>query len=157
MGKGYPNVAMRALPLISLLLLPSCGWVNFSRNVSNDELRLRSEVRAYYDEVARAFASGNAEALSRLYDRAIARPMNREQILDWARIFFAQHGRASFKIDHIEFERLGYENAVVVLRYRVETSDGRGGFSAIERSNLVKRGRRWVVTSWEKIPPIMSE
>ena len=76
---------MRALPLVTALLLSACGWVSFGRIVSDDELRLRSEVRSYYDEVARAFATGNAEALSRLYDPAIARPMTREQILAWGK------------------------------------------------------------------------
>ena len=143
---------MRALPLVTALLMSACGWVSFGRIVSNDELRLRAEVRSYYDEVARAFATGNAEALSRLYDPAIARPMTREQILAWGQDFFGKHGPASFKIDHVEYERLGYENAVVLLRYHVETADGQGGFGGTERDQLVKHGRRWIMASWEKVP-----
>lgn len=133
-------------------LLSSCGYVSFGRKVSNDELRLRSDVRAYYDEVVQNFAAANADALALLFDAAIAKPMTREKILAWGKDFFAQHGPASFKIERIEYERLGYENAVVLLTYRVETKDGKGNFGGTERDHLAKRGRRWVITSWEKIP-----
>ncbi|MBI4061298.1 MAG: hypothetical protein HY403_07690 [Elusimicrobia bacterium] len=143
---------MRASRLATAaLLLSSCGYVSFARRISDDELRLRSDVRAYYDEVARAFAVGNADALTLLFDAAMTKPMTREQVAAWGRDFFAKHGPASFKIDRMEYERLGHENAVVLLSYRVETKDGSGNFGGTERDSLSKRGRRWVVTSWEKI------
>ena len=144
---------MRALPLLLILLIPACGWVSFGRKVSEDELRLRTDVRSYYDEVARAFALGDAEVLTRLFDPSIAKPMTREQILAWGKDFFAKHGAASFKIERIEYERLGYENAVVLLTYRVETKDGKGNFGGTERDYLIKRGRQWNVTAWEKASP----
>lgn len=143
---------MRLLPLLLASLAASCGWVSFGRKVSDDELRLRSEVRAYYDDVARAFASGNADALTLLFDPAIARPMTRAQIQAWGADFFKEHGPASFKVEKVDYERLGYESAVVVLTYRVETKDGKGAFGGVERDELAKRSRRWTVTAWEKIP-----
>jgi len=142
---------MRPIPVIAAVLLSACGYVSFGRTVSDDELRLRSSVRAYYDEVVRAFAAGNPESLTMLFDAAIAKPMTREQISAWGKDFFAKHGPASFKVVRVEYERLGYENAVVLLTYRVETRDGKGNFGGTERDTLAKRGRRWVVTSWEKV------
>jgi hypothetical protein len=144
---------MRTL-LLAALLLTGCAYVDvgFGRKVSDDEIRLRSEVRAYYDDVARTFAAGNAEALALMFDAAIAKPMTREKILAWGRKFFGEHGPASFKVEKVEFERLGYENAVVLLTYRVETKDGNGNFGGTERDVLVKRGRRWTMTEWEVVP-----
>ncbi len=142
---------MRYAPLFATLLLSSCGYVSFGRTVSDDELRLRSSVRSYYDEVVQAFAAGNAEALTLLFDAAITKPMTREQIAAWGKDFFAKHGPASFKVKKVEHERLGYENAVVLLTYRVETKDGVGNFGGMERDYLTKRGRRWVITAWEKV------
>ncbi|MDD5304121.1 MAG: hypothetical protein PHS14_13555 [Elusimicrobia bacterium] len=142
---------MRLLPFAVAVLLSACGYVSFARKVSDDELRLRAGVRAYYDEVAQAFTAGNHEALALLFDAAIAKPMTREQIAAWGKDFFAAHGPASFKVERVEYERLGYENAVVLLTYRVETKDGKGNFGGTERDYLTKRGRRWIVTSWEKV------
>ena len=144
---------MRAIPLAALLLASSCSWVTvgFGRAVSDDELRLRADVRAYYDDVVQAFAAGNPDALAQLFDAAIAKPMTHAQILDWGRKFFGEHGTASFKIEKFEYERLGYENAVILLTYRVETKTGKGAFGGTERDYLVKRGKRWIVTAWEKV------
>ena len=142
---------MRLLPILVALLLVSCGYVSFGRKVGDDELRLRTDVRSYYDEVVQVFAAGNADALALLFDAAIAKPMTREQILAWGKKFFGEHGHASFKVEKVEYERLGYENAVVLLTYRVETGDGKGNFGGVERDYLVKRGRRWVVSSWETV------
>ena len=142
---------MRAITVLLVSLISACGWVSFGRKVSDDELRLRSDVRAYYSEVARAFAGGNAEALTQLFDAPITKPMTREQISAWGKDFFAKHGAASFKVESLDYERLGYENAVVLLAYRVETKDGSGSFAATERDHLVKRGRRWVISAWEKV------
>ena len=147
---GYPS-GMRALLLLTAVVLASCGYVSFARKVSDDELRLRSDVRAYYDEVVQAFALGNADALTLLFDTTITKPMTREQISAWGKDFFVKHGPASFRVECVEYERLGYENAVVLLTYRVVTKDGQGDFGGTERDTLTKRGRRWVVTSWEKV------
>jgi len=144
-------VQMRIIPIAALLLLSACGYVSFGRKVSDDELRLRADVRAYYDEVVQAFATGNADALTLLFDGAIAKPMTREQIAAWGRKFFGEHGAAKFKVESVEYERLGYENAVVLLSYRVETKDGKGSFGGVERDYLSKRGRRWVITAWEPV------
>lgn len=142
---------MRLFPILAAVLLSSCGYASFGRKVSDDELRLRSDVRAYYDEVVQAFAAGNPDALVLLFDAAITKPMTRERISAWGKDFFAQHGPASFKVERVEYERLGYENAVVLLTYRVVTKDGKGNFGGTERDYLTKRGRRWVVASWEKV------
>ncbi len=142
---------MRALLILAAVLLSSCAYVSFGRKVSDDELRLRSDVRAYYDEVVQAFALGNENALVMLFDAAITKPMTRDQIQVWGKDFFKKYGAASFKVEHIEYERLGYESAVVLLTYRVETKNGNGNFGGTERDYLLKRGRRWVVTSWEKV------
>lgn len=144
---------MRALFLAAAAaLLASCGYVSFGRAVSDEEMLLRDSVRGYYDEVAVAFAAGNADALALLFDAAIAKPMNREQITAWGRDFFAKHGPGRFKVEKLEYERLGHESAVVLLTYRVETVDGKGNFGGVERDYLAKRGKRWLVTSWEKVP-----
>jgi hypothetical protein len=140
---------MRILPIAAALLLGSCGYVSFGRKVSDDELRLRADVRSYYDEVVTAFAAANPDALVLLFDAEIAKPMTRESIAAWGKDFFAKHGSAKFKIDHVEYERLGHVNAVVLLTYHVETADGKGGFGGTERDYLARRGRSWVITSWE--------
>lgn len=139
--------------LLAAVALSGCGYVSFGRKVGDDELRLRSSVRSYYDEVVQAFAAGNPDALTMLFDGAIAKPMTREQIQAWGKKFFADNGPASFKIERVEYERLGYENAVVLLTYRVTTKGGKGDFGGTERDTLAKRGRRWVVTEWEKADP----
>ncbi len=146
---------MRAVPLLLLLAASACSVfdVGFGRKVSDDELRLRTDVRAYYDEVIAAFALGNADALTRLFDPAIAKPMTRDQIQAWGTKFFAENGGAAFKVERLEFERLGFENAVVLLTYSVKTKGGKGDFGGTERDYLVKRGKRWIMTSWEKADP----
>lgn len=143
---------MRALFLAAAAaLLASCGYVSFGRAVSDEEMLLRDSVRGYYDEVAVAFAAGNADALALLFDASIAKPMTRDQITAWGRDFFAKHGPGRFKVVKLEYERLGHESAVVLLTYRVETLDGKGDFGGVERDYLAKRGKRWLVTSWEKV------
>lgn len=134
-------------------LLGGCISLNFGRSVSQAELELRGEIKSYYNEVAMAFASGNAEALAGLFDSGIARPMSQDQIRAWGKDFFTKHGPASFKIEKIDFEQLGHVSAVVTITYRVETKDGQGSFSATERDELAHRdNRRWYVTAWEKLP-----
>ena len=41
----------------------------------------------------------------------------------------------------------------MLLTYRVETKDGKGNFGGTERDYLIKRGRQWNVTAWEKASP----
>lgn len=144
---------MRRLALASLLLLSGCITVGFGRKIGDDELRLRDEVKAYYAQVASAFAAGNEQALAELFDPAIAVPMTQEQIQAWGKKFFAENGPAAFKVEKLEFEGLGRVEGVVLLTYRVETRDGKGSFGGVERDRLVKRGRRWFVASWEKVSP----
>jgi hypothetical protein len=133
--------------------LGGCISLNFGRPVSDDELVLRGEIKSYYNEVGMAFAGGNAEALAGLFDAAIARPMTQDQIRSWAADFFAKHGPASFRLEKIEFERVGHPSAVVTITYRVETKDGQGSFGGTERDELAHRAnRRWYTTAYEKIP-----
>ena len=142
----------RFLAAAALLLLSGCVRLDFSRKVDNPELILRGEIRSYFDQVAAAFAAGNADALANLFDPGVARPMTRDQILAWGRDFFHQHGPARFKIEKLEFERVGHVGAVVLLTYKVETSGGKGDFGGVERDEMVKRGGRWYVSGWEKLP-----
>jgi len=143
------------LPLLAAaaFLLGGCISLNFGRKVTDEELELRGEIKSYYNEVAMAFAGGNADALTGLYDAGIGRPMTKDQIHAWATDFFGKHGPASFKIDGIDFEQVGHVSAVVVIKYRVETRDGQGSFGGRERDELAHRdNRRWYVTAWEKLP-----
>lgn len=145
---------VRASALAALAGL-SCGCgltFRFDRKISEEELLLRSEVRAYYSEVASAFAAGNGAALAALYEPGISHPMTKERIAAWGDDFFAKHGPAGFKVERLEFEKVGHVSAEVVLTYRVETRDGEGSFGGVERDQLVKRGRRWSVASWDKLP-----
>lgn len=141
------------LPLAAAGFLGGCVSLNFGRNVTDEELVLRQEIKSYYNEVGMAFAGGNAEALAGLYDAAIAKPMTKDQIRAWAADFFAKHGPAAFKLDKLEFEQVGHVSAVVTIVYRVETKDGAGSFGGTERDELAHRdNRRWYVTAWEKLP-----
>lgn len=145
----------RLLPLAAAALaLSACGGisVNFNRKVSEEELILRDEVKNYYAEVAAAFAAGNSAALAELYEPGISHPMTKEQIRAWGDDFFKKHGPAAFKARKIDFEGVGHVEAEVLLTYRVETRDGDGSFGGTERDHLVKRGRRWSVASWDKVP-----
>ena len=138
---------------LAALALSACGvTLDFSRKVTNEELILRDELRAYYGEVAETFAGGNSQALTELFEPGIAKPMTREQIKAWADGFFGEHGPARFKVEKLNFEKVGHVSAEVVLTYRVETRDGKGSCGGVERDFLVKRGRRWSVASWEKLP-----
>lgn len=150
------HFARGAALTLTAAAVAGCGLgLNFGRKVSHEELILRGEIRSYYDEAAAAFAAGNAELLASLYDPAIARPMTREQIVAWGLDFFHKHGPARFRVEKVDFERVGHVSAVVVLTYRVETRDGDGSFGGTERDELVKRGRRWSMTAWEKLPELL--
>jgi len=141
----------RALLLaVTALAFAGCGWISFQRPLSDDELRLERDVRSYYTEVAAAFATGNAQALTSLFDPSITEPMTRPDIAKWAEDFFAKHGRAGFKIVSLDFEQLAYERAVVDIRYRVTTPDGQGSFAGSEIDTLVKKNGRWYTARWEK-------
>jgi hypothetical protein len=142
---------MKALaPVAIAAALAACGWVSFQRPLTNDELRLEREVRSYYTEVRAAFATGNPQALSGLFDPEITDPMTRPDIEKWAADFFGKHGRGSFKISAFDFDELGFQRAVVRFHYRVDTPDGQGGFSGYERDTLVKKNGRWYTARWEK-------
>ena len=141
-----------ALCAAAAALLGACVRLDFSRKISDEEYVLRTELRSYYDQVAAAFAGGNAEALAGLFDSAISRPMTREQVAAWGREFFGAHGPARFKVEALDYERVGHVSASVVLSYRVETRDGAGSFRGVERDELVKRRGRWYTASWERLP-----
>jgi hypothetical protein len=141
----------RALAFLALLAASSgCGVVSFRKPPTDEELRLTGEVRSYYAEVQRAFAAGNPQALSSLFDASITRPMSKAEIDAWAEKFFAEHGRARFRILSFEIDDLGHEQALVTLKYAVEPADGTGGFGATEQDSLVKRNGRWYTRSWER-------
>lgn len=140
-----------ALLAAAALALAGCGWISFQRPPTDDELRLEREVRGYYTQVGTAFAAGNAQALTSLFDPSITEPMTRPEIAKWAEEFFAKHGRAGFKIASIDFEQLAFERAVVTIRYRVTTPDGQGGFEGAEIDTLVKKNGRWYTARWEKL------
>jgi hypothetical protein len=143
------------VPLLALAaaVLGGCVSLNFGRPVSEEEVILRDEIRAYYNEVGATFAAANADALANLYDAGIARPMTKDKIREWGNDFFAKHGPASFKITKIDFEQVGHVSAVVTIAYRVDTRDGAGSFAGTERDELAHRdGRRWYVTAWDKLP-----
>lgn len=143
---------MRLLTLLAAACLASgCVRLSFARG-DDDERRLRAEVHAYYAEVSAAFATGSADALAARFDPAIAKPMTHAQIRDWGDEFFGEHGPASFKAEALDFESLGYREAVAVLTYRVKTRTGKGDFGGRERDFLVKKNGRWMVAAWEKLP-----
>lgn len=144
---------MRRALFLGLLSLGACVRLDMGRRVSDDEQRLRREIESYYVEVAAAFAAANPDALSTLFDSAIKTPMTREQIRAWATEFFGKHGPARFKVEKLEFERLGYESGVVTLSYRVETRSGEGSFGGVERDVFMKKHGKWVMTGWEKLSP----
>lgn len=144
---------MRRALLLVLLSVGACVRLDLGRRVSDDELRLRRELEGYYIDAAAAFAAGSPEALAALYDPAITKPMTLAQIRKWGEDFFGKHGPARFKVEKLEFDRLGYESAVVTLTYRVETRSGEGNFGGVEQDEFVKRRGRWLMTKWENIPP----
>jgi hypothetical protein len=142
----------RVLLLVLLAAGSACVWLDMGRRVSDDERRIQRELEAYYVEAAAAFATGSAEALAALYDPAISKPMTLPQIRDWGVKFFGEHGPARFKVEKLEFDRVGYENAVVTLTYKVETKTGKGDFGGVEQDVFVKKKGRWLMTEWEKVP-----
>lgn len=142
----------KALPVLLLALGSACVSVDMGRRLSDDERRLQRELEAYYLEASAAFATGSAEALAALYDPSISRPMTLTQIREWGVKFFGEHGPARFKVEKLEFDRVGYENAVVTLTYKVQTKDGKGDFGGVEQDIFVKKKGRWLMTAWEKVP-----
>lgn len=142
----------RALLLALLALGSACVRLDMGRKLGDDELRLRRELEGYYVEAAAAFATGSPEALAALYEPSIRKPMTRQQIKDWGAKFFGEHGPARFKVVKLEFDRLGYESALVTLTYKVETKTGKGDFGGVEQDEFVKKNGRWLMTAWEKVP-----
>ena len=135
----------------ALLATAGCGYVSFRKPMTDDELRLEREIRGYYAEIRAAFAAGNPQSLATLFDPNITSPMSRPEVERWAEKFFAEHGRAHFKIEGFSLDELAFERAVVTLRYRVDTPDGRGGFGGAERDTLVKKSGRWYTAAWERL------
>lgn len=143
-----------SLALTALAAGCSSFSLNFGRPVTEEEMILREQIRSYYDQVAAAFAAGNADALAGLFDAGIARPMTQDKIRAWAKEFFEKHGPAGFKVSKIDYERVGHVTSVVTITYRVTTRDGDGSFGGTERDQLVQRtGRQWYVTAWDKLSP----
>jgi hypothetical protein len=130
--------------------LSSCGYVSFERAKTPDEVRLEQSVRGYYGDVRRAFAVGNADALTSLFSPSITHPMTQAQIRAWADKFFAEHGRARMRVEKLDVDELSFVRAVVTLSYRVETTDGKGSFGGAERDVLERRDGRWFIASWDK-------
>ena len=142
------------LPVLgALLVLGGCGYVSFRPPPTQDELITRGEIKSFYERLAQAFAIGNPDALSSLFSPSITHPMTMEQIRDWSRKFFAEHGKAHFKVLKLSIESLSYINAVVVLTYQVDTPDGKGSFGDTERDSLVRSHGQWYVASWDKVDP----
>lgn len=144
---------MRLAPaLVAAALLSGCGYVGFGRGVTTDEMILQQEIRSFYNDVQRAFTVSNPDALASLFDPSITHPMTHAEIKAWGEKFFGEHKDSRFKIEKLEFNELGYLQAVVTLTYKVETPDGKGGFGGTEEDKLVKRRKRWYVASWDKVP-----
>jgi hypothetical protein len=141
------------LTLLAACSLAACGYVSFGRRISDDEYRLRGEVKEFYTSVQEAFASGNADKLASLFSPSITHPMSHNEVRKWAEDFFRQNKSARFHIEQLDIESVSFVQAVALLKYRVETPDGKGGFDGMERDNLVKDGRHWYVASWEKVRP----
>lgn len=142
---------MRRVLFLGLLGLAACLRLDLGRRVSDDELRLRRELEGYYLEAAAAFAAASPDALAALFDPAIKKPMTQERIRAWAEAFFREHGPAKLRVEALEFERVGFESAVVRVRYRVDTADGKGAFAASERDEFAKKRGKWLITGWEKL------
>jgi hypothetical protein len=138
--------------ILTSFLIGGCGWISFRKPPTDDELRVERELRLYYTEVKRSFAVGNPQALASLFDASITRPMSKPEIERWSEDFFKAHGRASFTIQKFELDELGADRAVVTIRYRVDTPDGKGSFAGVESDELVKRNGRWYIAGWEKLP-----
>jgi hypothetical protein len=137
--------------LVGLSGLLSCSYISFQRPPTDDEILLRQSLKAYYNEVQSAFAAGNPAALASLFSPSITRPMTQGEIRAWADKFFAEHGRARFKIKGLEIEELSFVRAVVTLTYSVETPDGKGGFAGTERDILERARGRWSIAAWDKL------
>lgn len=131
--------------------LSGCGWISFARNKTQDELVLESAIRSYYDEVKTVFAVGNPDALAALFTPSISKPMTQPQIRDWAQKFFSAHHGVTMHIDAMDIEQVGWQKALVDIKYRVTTSDGAGAFVGEETDSLVHQNGRWFIDSWVKV------
>lgn len=140
------------LAALTCLTLSGCGWISFRKPPTDDEIRLRAELKSYYGDVQTAFAVGNAQGLAVLFDPSITTPMTKREIEAWGDKFFGEHGRASFKLEKFELDEMGAGRAVATIRYSVTTPTGKGSFGGTERDELVKKNGRWYVSAWEKIP-----
>ena len=143
---------MRAGWAILVLFVSGCGFISFRKPRTDDELRVERELRLYYTEIKSSFAVGNSQSLASLFDSNITRPMSKPEIEKWAEDFFKAHGRASFTIQKFELDELGADRASVTIHYRVEPQDGKGAFGGAETDELIKKGGRWYIAGWEKLP-----
>lgn len=128
-----------------------CGYISFQKPPTDDELRLKAEVHGYYDEVARAFATANPDALTSLFASSITHPKTQDQIRDWAKTFFKENGPARFHVRKLEFDEISFVRASLRISYTVETKSGRGDFGGIEQDELIQHQGHWFTASWEKV------
>ena len=135
------------------LLSAGCGWVSFSRRMSDEEVEVRQELVAYYAKVQEAFAAGSPDYLTSLFAASITKPMTLPQIADWAKTFFAAHANAVFHVKKLDFDSVGLGSAEVTLSYWVETPDHEGEFGGVERDQLIKIHGQWRISSWEVVDP----
>jgi hypothetical protein len=145
----------RILPILVpvILLGAACGGVSFGRRVSDDEMIIQQEIHSYYNQIQEAFATANPDALAALFAPSITHPMTHQEIADWANKFFKENRNGHFKVEKLTFEGLSYIKASVVLAYKVETPDGKGDFSGVERDTLTKDHGHWYVAAWDKVDP----
>ncbi len=120
--------------------------------MTHEEGRVEAEVRSYYRDVQKAFSARDPQALAALFDPAITQPMTHGQILDWGRKFYGENSEVRFHIDKLDVRDLGPGRAVVNLRYHVTTKDNKADFGGAEIDTLVRRGGKWLMTEWEKVP-----
>ncbi len=138
--------------LVLGLCAAACVKVAFRRPPAPEELAREREIRDFYLEVAKVFATADAEGLAALYEPGISKPMTLGQIRAWGVKFFKEHGPARFHVEKLTLDAVGYRRATVTLTYRVTTASGKGDFGGTELDEFQKSGERWRVSSWEKIP-----
>jgi hypothetical protein len=133
------------------VLLAGCGGVSFRKPASDDELRLKREVQAFYADLQRAFVAGNAQAVSLLFD-ASAKPLTRADVSAWAEKYFAANPRAWLRVAAFELDEVGYGRAVTTVELKLGPPDPEGRFGGRQTHVLVKRGGRWYIAETENAP-----
>ena len=148
------------LGALALTVGVACSTNGKRLDAPKEDVTLRAELNAYYDDAKAAFAAGSAEALAGLYDDSLVKPMTKDKVREWGVAFFKEYGPARFVVEHFDVDRVGPESAETTLTYRVDTKDGKGAFTkdgkgafgGVERDHFVKHGARWYMTAWEKQP-----